>query len=260
MATRLFAAILLISVFYGFYSFIVWMGGDHFELLKSFKFERIILVLPLFWLLLFTSILSKLQKNSPKLAAWFLAAQLAICLLSNDEFAQNLRQLAAQPRKPNFKVFFDKKLFSEINDFIGLPKDSYRVVSLGMHPSAAQYNGFFTLDLHASLYDLRYKHQFRKIMAAELAKSSIVQKEFDLFGNRCYLYSAELGKEHDAFLCGKNRQISICQLDLDAAAFCEMGGRYLFSAVEIENSAQVGLQLRKVFEGRFWRIHLYEVI
>ncbi len=259
-ASKIFATILVVSAFYGFYNFIVWAGGDYFGLLKSFKFERLILVLPMLWLLLFTLILSKLEKGSNKLAAWFLATQLAICMLSNDEFAQNLRQLAGQPRKPNFKAFFDEKLFSEIDRYIGQPKASYRVVSLGMHPSVVHYNGFYTLDLHASLYDLRYKHQFRKIMADELAKSSIVKKEFDLFGNRCYLYSAELGKEDDAFLCGKNSHRSICQLSLNAKELSGMGGKYLFSAVKIENAEAIGLRLRQVFEGKFWQVHLYEVI
>jgi uncharacterized FAD-dependent dehydrogenase len=128
-----------------------------------------------------------------------------------------------------------------------------------MHPSVAQYNGFYTLDRHASLYDLRYKHEFRKIMAQELEKNAAVKKEFDHFGNRCYLYSAELGKEYDAFLCGKNEARSVCQLDLDATALCGMGGCYLFSAVEIENAADTGLRLERVFEGKFWRVHLYEV-
>ncbi len=256
---RLAAAILVASIFYGFYNYIVWVGSSYFELLKSFKFERAIVMLPVLWLVLFTLVLEKIAKRNRQLALWFLTAQLAICMVANDEFSQNLRQLANQPRKPNFKAFFDEKLFTEIDQFIDLPKESYRVVSLGMHPSVAQYNGFYTLDRHASLYDLRYKHQFRCIMANELKKSAPLLKEFDHFGNRCYLYSAELGKDYDAFLCGKNTGRSICQLDLNIESLCAMGGCYLFSAVEIGNAADVGLRLKKVFEGRFWQVHLYKV-
>ena len=251
--------LLAFSLFYGFYNYVVWLGEGHFELLKSYKFERAIVLLPMLWLLLLAMLLKPLAAGDKRLAMAFLVAQFAIGISAQDEFVQNLRQLANQPRKPNFQAFFDEKLFAEIDRQIGLPKESYRVVSLGMHPSAAQYNGFYTLDRHTSLYDLRYKHEFREIMADELGKSAIVQKEFDQFGNRCYLYSAELGKNYDAFLCSKQQQRSICHLALDTEALCGMGCCYLFSAVEIGNAPAVGLRLFGVFEGRFWRVHLYKV-
>lgn len=258
--------LLVISAFYGFYNFLVWAGDGQFVLLKSFKFERVIVLLPFLWLLLFAVALQRLGSLGRGRLSFstfpipqLLAAQFLICVFSHDEFSQNLRQLGGHPRKPNFEAFFDAPLFGAIDRHIGLPKDTYRVVSLGMHPSAAQYHGFYTLDRHASLYDLRYKHQFRRVMAGELPKNPIVKKEFDQFGNRCYLFSAELGKDHDAFLCSKHQNRSICQLDLDAGALHEMGGRYLFSAVEIENAAQTGLLLDRVFEGQFWRVHLYVV-
>ncbi|MBI1227360.1 MAG: hypothetical protein GC192_19160 [Bacteroidetes bacterium] len=256
---RIIVILLSISTFFGFYKFLVWAGEGHFVLLKSFKFERIMALLPLLWMLLFALVLSKLEHLHKTSTTWLLIAQFVLCIFSQDEFTQNIRQLAGHPRKPNFKAFFDEELFTEINEFIGTPKANYRVVSLGMHPSVAQFNGFYTLDLHASMYDLRYKHQFRKIMAGELAKSEIVHKEFDQFGNRCYLFSAELGKDYDAFLCGKNEARSICQLDLNSGALCEMGGCYLFSAVKIENAEATGLRLANVFEGRFWEVNLYEV-
>ena len=256
LAGQFFYTLLICSAFYGFYNYVVWLAADYFPLLKSFKFERAIILMPLIWLLLFAIVLPKIANWNPRLATWFLAAQFAVSVFAQDEFTQNLRQLAGQPRKPNFSAFFDEKLFSKIDTYIGLPKPSYRVVCLGMHPSVAQYNGFFTLDRHASLYDLRYKHQFREIMAGELSKSSVLQKEFDLFGNRCYLFSAELGKEYNAYICGKSAP-SICELDINAAALCAMGGRYIFSAVEIEEAA--GLCLAKVFEGKYWRVYLYKV-
>lgn len=258
-ASAISSLLLVFSLFYGFYNFVVWMGEGHFELLKSYKFERAIILLPILWLLLFATVLKPLAAWNKRLAMAFLAAQFAICIFAQDEFTQNLRQLAGHPRKPNFQAFFDERLFAEIDHHIGLPKESYRVVSLGMHPSSAQYNGFYTLDRHASLYDLRYKHQFREIMADELAKSTIVQKEFDQFGNRCYLYSAELGKDFDAFLCGKQLQRSVCHLALNAEALCGMGSCFLFSAVEVKNAEEIGLRLDGVFEGRFWRVHLYKV-
>jgi len=260
---KLVTIIVSISLFYGFYNWLIWLAGDVFGLLKSFKFERAVVLLPALWMVLLAVSLSRLQhaghSAGRRLVVGILAIQFLMGVFANDEFSHNIRQLAGEPRKPNFKAFFDTELFGEISGHIGLAKDKYHVVCLGMHPSVAQYNGFYTLDAHMSLYPLEYKRRFRQIIAGELAKNEVIHDEFDQFGNRCYLYSAELGKGYDAFLCGKNDRRKIQQLDLNSEALCQMGGCFLLSAVEILNAEQTGLRFQKVFEGRFWKIHLYEV-
>ncbi len=260
---KLLALIVSLSLFYGFYNWLIWLAGDYFNLLKSFKFERAVVLLPLLWMMLMGLSLAKLlaigTTAAKRLVAAFLAFQFLIGIFANDEFSHNIRQLAGMPRKPNFKAFFDEELFGKISGHIGLTKDQYRIVCLGMHPSVAQYNGFYTLDAHMSLYPLEYKHRFRQVIAGELAKNKVIRNEFDNFGNRCYLYSAELGKDYDAFLCGKDEGRQVQQLVLNSEVLCQMGGCYLLSAVEILNAGETGLHLQKVFEGRFWKIHLYEV-
>lgn len=44
--------------------------------------------------------------------------------------------------------------------------------------------------------------------------------------------------------------------------FKEMGGKYIFSAVPIDNAAENHLPLEKVFDskGSAWKIYLYKVI
>jgi hypothetical protein len=260
-SSKLLAVLLGIAIFYGCYNWLVWLGSDYFILLRSFKFERVIVLVPTLWLVLFALALARLIQNRVfgRTLAMLLAAQFLLCVLANDEFVHNCRQLAGQPRKPNFQAFFDPELFPEIDRHIGLPKDGYRVVSLGMHPSVAQYNGFFTLDCHASLYSLDYKHRFRQIMAKELERDEVIRNEFDHFGNRCYLYSAELGKEFDAFLCGKKSARQVENPGYDVDQLCGMGAAYLFSAVEIIDAQRSGLHLSGIFEGKFWKIHLYEI-
>lgn len=248
-----------ISLFYGTYNWLVWLGGDWFELLTSFKFERVIVVLPMLWLMVFATALSKIRDQ--KILAWLLTGQLLIGMAAHDEFQHNARQLLGCAKKPNFKAFFDETLFSEIAGHIGQPKETYRVACLGIHPSVAQYNGFHTLDGHFSIYPLSHKHRMRKIMASELPKNETVRKEFDHFANRCYLYSAELGKDHSAFYQNKKERPIIERLELDAQALCNLNGCYLFSAAEIENAPETGLHLAKTFEQEksYWRIFLYEV-
>ena len=38
--------------------------------------------------------------------------------------------------------FYSPELFDEIDNAISLPKESYRVVRIGMQPAVSQYNGF----------------------------------------------------------------------------------------------------------------------
>jgi hypothetical protein len=159
----------------------------------------------------------------------------------------------------NFGEFFSTSLFAEIRDYIGRPQSQYRVVSLGMYPSIALYNGFYTADGYVQNYSLDYKHQFRKVIAKELEKDEPLQKYFDTWGSRCYLFSQELDRQ---YLCTKKNPIRrIDHLDIDTTALRELGIEYIFSAVEIGNSEQLGLKLEKVFErdDSPWRINVYAV-
>ena len=56
--------------------------------------------------------------------------------------------------------------------------------------------------------------------------------------------------------------MKIKSLDLNTKALKEMGGEYIFSAVEILNYAENGLSLEKAFERKNspWKIYLYKVI
>ena len=42
--------------------------------------------------------------------------------------------------------FFAEDIFSQINMAIGEPQENYRVISVGIYPAAAAYNGFYCLD------------------------------------------------------------------------------------------------------------------
>ena len=73
-----------------------------------------------------------------------------------------------------------------------LDVSQYRVVSLGIDPAAAYYQGFYCLDGYLNNYSLDYKDKFRKIIQPELDKSEYLADYYDDRGNRCYLYSAEI--------------------------------------------------------------------
>jgi len=261
---NLFALLLFIALFYGFYSWIAYYWGDAFPLIENFKFERIRILMPTMWFLLFSSILYRLSfpESKNKLVLFLLISQLLIGIASNDEFQHNVLALTGIQKKPSFREFYAEDLFKKIEEYIGKPKDSYRVIHVGMHPSISLYNGFYTLDSHQSIYRLEYKKKFRKIIKKELEKKPGISKEFNDWGNRCYILSAELGKESMAFVNGKNNGKVINNLTINTQAIRELGGEYLFSALEIKNAEETGLVLEKVFETQdsFWRIYVYRCI
>ncbi|MDP2750989.1 MAG: DUF6044 family protein [Rhodocyclaceae bacterium] len=167
----------------------------------------------------------------------------------------------------SYQEFFSPQLFDEVSRHIGQDKATYTVVSLGLHPSVASYNGFRTLDGYLSNYPLHYKHTFRNIIGGELEKNPIYRNYFDEWGSRFYVFSSELGETGDAaFLLTKERVerlgVRVTDLRFNTSAFVSMGGRYLISAVEIENAADLNLTLDSIFEhpASPWRLFLYRTI
>ena len=252
----LFVLNFALSVWYAFWFYKGWQPlKEKFSLLNTFNFARFHFLRPLVIYVSFAlglSILSRLSKQWKSLAMGFLGMQMMLLVTLNEEI--RYRSVGA----PSFKQFYSEHLFGEIRDYIGKPQSTYRVGSIGLHPAIAQYNGFYTLDTYNNFYPLAYKYQFRKIIAKELDKSKVLQDYYDHWGNRVYLYSAELGK-HYGFR--KHSRKTIHHLQLNTKLFKQMGGRYVFSSVPILNAEKNHLRFLKSFEDRqsVWKIYLYEV-
>lgn len=183
---------------------------------------------------------------------------LTVCVgnvLWQSDFKKNVRQLV-NPQTSNavtWEKFFSPSIFLQIQNSIGEEPSSYRVGCIGLHPSVAAYNGFYTVDGYSNNYPLSYKREFRKVIDKELAKSGRIKKYFDEWGNRCYLFSAELGMNYyvDKVLCK-----SIQRLELDTAQLKALNCDYLFSSVPIVNSEELGLSLKGVYS---WNRGDYDV-
>ena len=157
-----------------------------------------------------------------------------------------------------YNAFYSENLFRQIDTFIGKPKNSYGVVSIGIHPSIARYNEFNTLDGYLPIYSLEYKHKFRKIIEKELEKNKKLKKYYDEWGSRCYVFSSQLGKN---WLNTKGNNPTI-NIELNTDVLYDMGGKYIFSANKISNEKDNNVELLKVFEEKSssWEIYLYEII
>ena len=251
----LFILNFLLSLWYAFWFFKGWEPlTEKFHFMNTFNFARFHFLRPLVIYASFALALKVMWQfgNSWKpVVSLCIIAQLIVLVPFNEEIAYH--------QKPSVKEFYDVELFSEIKDYIGLPQDEYRVVSIGLHPAIAQYNGFYTLDSYNNFYPLTYKYQFRKIIEKELAKNKEIRTYFDEWGGRCYLFTDELGK-HYMFKKSSKKKLKTIQLQTDV--FKEMGGRYIFSAVPIINEDENKLRLEKEFTTKksVWKIYLYRVL
>ncbi|WP_409271078.1 DUF6044 family protein [Neobacillus sp. SCS-31] len=253
MFLQLLVLNIVLSVWYAFWFYRGWLPlTERFHFLDTFNFARFHFLRPL---VIYTGFALALKIIADSGVAWrkaaavLAAAQIVLLFMFNDEIVYR--------EKPTFRQFYAEKQFAEIGRHIGLPKNEYRVASIGIHPAIAQYNGFYTLDTYNNFYPLSYKHEFRKIIAKELEKNNVIREYFDEWGGRCYLFTAELGKR---YMFKKNSKATLKNLELDTSQFKKMGGTYIFSAVPIMNAEENRLQLERTFISKesAWKIYLYK--
>ncbi|RZK62007.1 MAG: hypothetical protein EOO59_03675 [Hymenobacter sp.] len=255
-----------VSLFCGFAPQLAMLYQKQLPLLHAFTLNRFHFLMSLTWFGLLALALRELPATpaARRLGYGLVALQFLVALPLNAEYLNNLRIIAGRPKAdvPSYAAFVAPGLFSQAKDFIfrqtGQLPAAYRVASLGLPPAVAQLNDFYTLDSNQNSYPLPYKHAFRPLIAGELAKSPALATYFDAWGNRCYLMSAEIGRN---YLIGKQLQRQVQHFAFDAAAFRQMGGRYVFSAVRLVHPAESGLRLLSAFGSSeaYWKLYLYEV-
>jgi len=245
---------LALSTWYAFWFYKGWVPlTERFHFLDTFNFARYHFLRPLVIYVLFAlslKIIVSLSDSWRRTCVILIIFQLLILAAFNEEILFH--------NKPSFKEFYAEEQFTEIKEHIGLPEDQYRVASIGIHPAIAQFNGFYTLDTYNNFYPLTYKYQFRKIIENEIEGNKKLTEYFDEWGGRCYIFLDEIGK-HYMFKKTSKKQIE--HMNLNTKVFYEMGGRYIFSALPIENAEENQLILEKTFNSKdsAWRIYLYKV-
>ncbi len=258
LMTALGAAILLIVVTYAVYEPVVIPRLGRIVPAARLVHERFYWLLPVLWFVLLGAAARALRRHGRAglaLVGLTCIVVAADALRRSDEFVCNVG--LACPGMPTFRQFFAPGLFARIDSTIGRPQSEYRVVSVGLHPAIAQFNGFYTLDSYQSNYPLAYKHRFRAVIAGELARSARLRQYYDDWGSRVYVFSSELR----SLLMPKNSVRPIQELQINTGALREMGAGYLISAAAIRNAPALGLVPMGVFESptSFWRLHLYRI-
>jgi len=254
---RLFFGILIFiiatSFLYGFIHF--KYGIQIFEWLKNIipiQLQRFHFLHPVLWMILFAISLIFIKQKISRSFNFILFLAVIFNLL----YVISHHELIVNRDSVSFQEFFAAEQFEEIKDYIGNDHNHYKTISVGMHPAIAQFNNFMTLDGYFADYPLSYKHRFRGIIEGELERSEQNAYYFDNWGSRCYALSSELSD----FSYYKQNPASIYKLDFDFLQFRNMGGKYIFSAVEINEEIKDIIFLKK-FENKqsAWDIYLYVV-
>jgi hypothetical protein len=231
--------------------------------INSFQWDRFYLLSPLIWyfhLALSVKIVFDAVRHvrwGTSLLIFIFFCQFYFLWKDNKEYQETVYNLfSGKHYGTSFKDFYSRELFSEIRDYLGKPQSKYTVGSIALHPSVAQYNGFYTIDSYQNNYLLSYKKHFRNIISGELNKSANLTKYFDEWGSRCYL-----------FVNGVFPTYSVTRWagysSVDAIFDFENGPPvdYIFSAIEITNPETSNLKLLKLFdnESSIYKIYLYKV-
>lgn len=269
---NLFMLILIFnSVVYGIYN---WGGFRRtiemiISPLKGFQFNRTVFFSPFIWYASFFIVLQRMYQTHKKylmLTANLLAlAAIAVILLTpsryNDWYTtcHNKALEIVKGRVSddmNYEEFYSTELFEEIKEDIKYTDDWS--VAYGIHPAVLEYNGIATLDGYLGFYSQEYKDDFRKIIAPALERIEPSRIYYDDWGARVYIYS---GTDISAVSATKAVYVTSNSIYVDADAFTELGGRYIFSRIELDNAKETGLTLIKSYnsEKSPYEIYLYEV-
>jgi len=255
---------LVLSVLYGFYNSVYFQNiKEAFPLFRSFEFGRIFWFQPVIWYLCFGILMVEIYKTEKIrfIIPLLIVIQLSFQLSQKEEFLNNIRLLTGQQiSQPTFKQYFAEDIFSKVKTFIDKPVKSYEVVNLGIPPAVTQYNGFNTLDGYMNIYSKAYKHKFRKVIVKELDKNPFLKRYFDTWGDKCYLFVAEID-EKEKFYMMKERNFKLKNLEVDISALKDLGCDMIFSAVEIMNAKDLKLELLKKFDDpeSAWDVYVYKL-
>lgn len=203
---------------------------EQISLLKTFQFDRFYFLNPVAWFLLaafavrsFSDIFSRTILTTASFVAvgWI--------VLNNDELVSNASGRSPAGQCLQWDQYFAPQWMEQARKDIGEDPASFRTVCLGLDPAVLQLAGFYTLDSYQNNYPLSYKRDFRLIIAPALSAGN----NFDTWGSKAVIpitgYDQTTGFIHG--------------LQIDFKALYNMGGRYIFSLLPLDESLQPVIQV-----------------
>ena len=254
-------ALSVTAVFYGLFLWDVVQIVLSGTALSGVNFGRFHWLQPGLWAIAFGAALFVL--NETLKSSW--ARRLVPTSLACFQLLITVNELPVYSRASStimsFENFFAPEVFAKIRDDLNAEETPVRLGMIGVHPAIAQFNGFDTVGAYVQLYPLEVKHRFRRIIAAEIDKSENLARYFDEWGNRAYLFVADL--EHCRGACFAERAPHEIEAHLDMGAMLEFGGTHIVSTSILANAADLGLVRINTYLSKAaskqhqWRLHLY---
>ena len=251
---------------YGFY----YWGGlrELFEALipplEGFQFNRTVFFNPFLWYAALFLLVKYLYDRRKKwLGNAVLLISLAVVVLTPavyNDFYYTLYYHAyrlvkgVEVENLNYREFFSEELFDEIKEDIGY--DGEYGIAYGMHPAVLSYNGISTLDGYLGFYPQEYKEKFGAMIAPATERVQEWDTYFWDWGARAYIFS---GSGENTWNPVRTMRVADDALYIDADMFRELGGKYLFSRIEIGNAPELGFTLIGTYsgEGSPYTIYVY---
>lgn len=156
------------------------------------------------------------------------------------ELNRNLTELARtlrgrRSRQVTYADFVAQPLYDEVKRYIGRPQDSYHVLSVGIDPARAAYNGFLCADGYHNNYPLEYKHRFRRAIASNIKKDAWMQTTFDNWGSRAFAFIPGAGSA--GYKPTKvPRESPITHFTLNHRALHDLNVEYVFASAKLRDA------------------------
>lgn len=211
------SSILVVNLFYASEA----SGFTHFENLmqEPFQFKRVAVLLPFLWCVLAGLSLHSLTKHFRQIAVFFLIFVLAQITVSNFGVQkQILNYVGISSIHLTLKEYFDSVAYAGLATKLGSEPSDLKVMSFDLDPMVASLNGYGALDGYVYNYSLKYKNDFRRIVAGELAADSSLRDYYDDWGSRVYLF---------------HRDLPVSQVKLDWCAAKRIGADYILAKVDL---------------------------
>lgn len=233
---------LLISIFYGFWEWKPIIDlRENASFLKEFNLSRFHWLHPFLWYTAFGAALFGAYHEAPRNFIKPLVILLAMIQAGSNLVFSERYEFLNRSEPGSYREFVASSQFSAISDTIGKDKSTYRIASIGIHPSIAAYNGFQTVDFYMAYYPLSHKKNLYAAMEDELERAPELKQYYLDWGNRAYLFTAKTGKH---FLTVNEASHSETRPPYKAAfnnkKLQEMGAEYLVSRIRLAGYELLG--------------------
>lgn len=248
---------IILSLYYGFCYYDGFSAlKDIFPILNVFNISRAAFIQPFIWVVIL-GLTFKILIKKLKFTIIVLIFIIGYQYLESMDI-RNFQNFQKE-KMFTFQQYYAPTIFKEILKDINLPIEQFHVISYGLEPAIAEYNGLYTVDGYSTNYPLSYKQKFRTLQEKCLEDMPGNVALFDQWGSKLYLLCAP--SEPDTYNFFIDRNITEIALTADISAMCKMNVDYLISANKIREDKDYALSLINHYESKdtLWKIWLYKL-